>query len=81
MRAASIFALPLLLSVAAFGQSSPSIVPQIVDIPSGNLRLKGYFWQPAGSGPFPAEGHNFLYLGGPQWEPDAFKFLDDHVKR
>jgi carboxymethylenebutenolidase len=54
MRASSIFALPLLLSLAAFGQSSQSIVPQIVDIPSGNLRLKGYFWQPAGPGPFPA---------------------------
>lgn len=25
-------------------------------------------------------GHNFLYLGIPQWEPDVFKFLDDFVK-
>jgi dipeptidyl aminopeptidase/acylaminoacyl peptidase len=27
------------------------------------------------------EGHNFLYLGIPQWEPDVFKFLDEHVRR
>lgn len=26
------------------------------------------------------EGHNFLYLGIPQWEPDVFKFLDDYAK-
>lgn len=44
----------LLLSVAGFAQSSQPIAPQIVDIPSGNLRLRAYFWKPAGSGPFPA---------------------------
>ena len=27
------------------------------------------------------DGHNFLYLGIPQWEPDVFGFLDEHVKR
>jgi carboxymethylenebutenolidase len=27
------------------------------------------------------EGHNFLYLGIPQWEPDVFNFLDKYVKR
>jgi dienelactone hydrolase len=27
------------------------------------------------------DGHNFLYLGIPQWEPDVFKFLDEYVKR
>jgi dipeptidyl aminopeptidase/acylaminoacyl peptidase len=26
------------------------------------------------------EGHNFLYLGIHQWEPDVFKFLDDYTK-
>jgi len=27
------------------------------------------------------EGHNFLYPGIPQWEPDVFKFLDEYIKR
>ena len=27
------------------------------------------------------EGHNFLYLGIPQWEHDVFEFLDEYVKR
>ena len=27
------------------------------------------------------DGHNFLYLGIPQWEPDVFKFLDEYAKR
>ena len=27
------------------------------------------------------DGHNFLYLGIPQWEHDVFEFLDQHVKR
>lgn len=26
------------------------------------------------------EGHNLLYLAIPQWEADAFKFLDDYVR-
>jgi len=26
------------------------------------------------------DGHNFLYLGIPQWEHDVFGFLDEHVK-
>jgi len=29
----------------------------------------------------PDDGHNFLYLGIPQWEHDVFGFLDEHVKR
>jgi dienelactone hydrolase len=29
----------------------------------------------------PDDGHNFLYLGILQWEPDVFKFLDEYVKR
>jgi len=27
------------------------------------------------------DGHNFLYLGIPQWEHDVFEFLDEHLKR
>jgi dienelactone hydrolase len=27
------------------------------------------------------DGHNVLYLAIPQWEPDVFKFLDEHVRR
>jgi len=27
------------------------------------------------------DGHNFLYLGIPQWEHDVFEFLDQHTKR
>ncbi len=27
------------------------------------------------------DGHNFLYLGIPQWEDDVFAFLDEHLKR
>lgn len=26
------------------------------------------------------QGHNFIYLGIPQWERDVFSFLDEHVK-
>jgi dienelactone hydrolase len=29
----------------------------------------------------PDDGHNFLYLGIPQWQHDVFGFLDEHVKR
>jgi dienelactone hydrolase len=44
----------LLFSAWAFGQSTPSIVPQTVEFRSGKLHLKGYLWKPVGSGPFPA---------------------------
>jgi carboxymethylenebutenolidase len=27
------------------------------------------------------DGHNFLYIGIPQWEHDVFGFLDEHLKR
>ena len=27
------------------------------------------------------DGHNFLYLGIPQWEHDVFRFLNEHMKR
>jgi dienelactone hydrolase len=59
MKTAHFFAFVLLLVSApvpvAFGQiSEQSIAPQIVEIPSGNLRLKAFLWKPAGRGPFPA---------------------------
>jgi len=49
----------LLLSIAAFAQSPPSsiqqaVAAQIVEVPSGAVHLKAYFWKPAGPGPFPA---------------------------
>jgi carboxymethylenebutenolidase len=39
------------VSAAAFAQS---VAPQIVEFPSGKLRLKAFLWKPAGPGPFPA---------------------------
>lgn len=52
-------AFALLLSNAAVAQSSsPSnrqiASAQIVEVRSGTLHLKAYFWKPAGPGPFPA---------------------------
>jgi carboxymethylenebutenolidase len=35
-------------------QQSPSFAPTSMIIPSGDLRLGGLLWMPAGSGPFPA---------------------------
>ena len=54
MRACCRFACVLVLSLSALSQSTPSMVPQTVEFPSGKLRLKGYLWKPAGTGPFPA---------------------------
>jgi carboxymethylenebutenolidase len=54
MRTRLPLALILLLSSAAFGQSPQPITPQTVEIRSGSLRLKAFFWKPAGPGPFPA---------------------------
>jgi dienelactone hydrolase len=50
-------ALQLQFPVAAIAQAvSPptSPAPQIVDVRSDALHLKGYFWKPSGPGPFPA---------------------------
>jgi dienelactone hydrolase len=53
-------AFALLLSSAVFGQSSPAstqqqaISPEIAEVTSGSLQLKGYMWRPNGRGPFPA---------------------------
>jgi carboxymethylenebutenolidase len=44
----------LLLSLCAVGQSMRSMTPQVVEFPSGKLRLTAYLWKPAGTGPFPA---------------------------
>jgi dienelactone hydrolase len=43
-----------LTSVAMASEEIPSIAPDTVVVPSGKLRLKAFFWKPAGSGPFPA---------------------------
>jgi carboxymethylenebutenolidase len=40
-------------------------------------RLKVY--PPVGQ--TPDDGHSFLYLGVPTWEPDVFPFLDEHLGR
>jgi carboxymethylenebutenolidase len=44
----------LLLSLSAVGQVTQSMVPQILEFPSGKLHLKAYLWKPVGPGPFPA---------------------------
>ena len=57
MKTIVLLALALQLSTAAHAQTgSPAtpLAPQIVEVRSGNLRLKAYFWKPAGPGPFPA---------------------------
>jgi carboxymethylenebutenolidase len=58
MKTILVLALALQLSAVALAQtvapSAPLAAPQIVDVRSGELHLKGYFWKPAGPGPFPA---------------------------
>lgn len=58
MKTIIVLALALQLSAVALAQtvssSAPPAAPQIADVPSGELHLKGYFWKPAGPGPFPA---------------------------
>ena len=58
MKTLLVSAFALLLAGAAVAQSSPSAVqvasPQIVEVRSGALNLKAYFWKPAGPDPFPA---------------------------
>jgi dienelactone hydrolase len=53
-----VLALALGLPAASLAQtvplSTPPALPQIAEVHSGELILKGYFWKPAGSGPFPA---------------------------
>jgi carboxymethylenebutenolidase len=59
MKALLVTAFALLLSSAALAQtahsSAPLITPpKIVEVRSGAVRLKAYFWLPLGPGPFPA---------------------------
>jgi dienelactone hydrolase len=58
MKTIIVLALALQLSGVALAQtvspSAPPAAPQIADVRSGELHLKGYFWKPAGPGPFPA---------------------------
>jgi carboxymethylenebutenolidase len=58
MKTIVVLALALHLSAVALAQtvstSAPLAAPQIADVRSGELHLKGYFWKPAGPGPFPA---------------------------
>src|SRR5438477_1069019 len=58
MKTIIVLALALQLSAVAVAQtvspSAPTAAPQIADVRSGELHLKGYFWKPAGPGPFPA---------------------------
>jgi carboxymethylenebutenolidase len=43
-----------LLAPAAIDQFSQPTALQVVEIRSGDLCLKAFFWRPQGSGPFPA---------------------------
>jgi carboxymethylenebutenolidase len=58
MKTIIVLALALQLSAVALAQtvspSAPPAAPQIADVHIGELHLKGYFWKPAGPGPFPA---------------------------
>ena len=58
MKMIIVLALALQLSAVALAQtvspSTPPTAPQIADVRSGEVHLKGYFWKPAGPGPFPA---------------------------
>jgi len=57
MKTIIVLALALRLSAVALAQtvspSAPPAAPEIADVRSGELHLKGYFWKPAGPGPFP----------------------------
>src|SRR5215470_383618 len=56
MKTIIVLALALQLSAVALAQtvSTPPIDPQILEVRSDQLYLKGFFWKPAGAGPFPA---------------------------
>ena len=54
MRTRGFLAFALVLSSVAFAPPSPSAGPEIVVVPSGNLRLKGFLWRPTSSSPSPA---------------------------
>jgi carboxymethylenebutenolidase len=54
MRTRSFLSFALLLSSVAFSPRSTSTEPEIVVVPGGSLRLKGYLWRPTTSLPSPA---------------------------
>ena len=54
MRIQVLVACFLLSWLPAPGQTTPPMVPQAIEFPSGKLHLKAYLWKPAGPGPFPA---------------------------
>jgi carboxymethylenebutenolidase len=54
MRTRFFLSFALLLFTVGFGPRSTSRGPEIVVVPSGNLRLKGFLWRPTSSSPSPA---------------------------
>lgn len=58
MKLIVLLVLALQLSALALAQtlssSAPPATPQIANVRSGEVHLKGYFWKPVGRGPFPA---------------------------
>lgn len=54
MRIRPFLGFALLLSLTAFGLPSPPAAPEIVVVPSGSLRLRGYLWRPTSPSPSPA---------------------------
>lgn len=58
MKMIIVLALALHLPAIALAQTvsatAPLPAPQIAEVRNGELHLKGYFWKPAGPGPFPA---------------------------
>jgi dienelactone hydrolase len=48
------FAFALLLPSLSIAQTAPSLAPQTVTVPSGNLSLKAILWRPVGNGALPA---------------------------
>jgi dienelactone hydrolase len=68
----------MLLTGVAVGDPSRSPAPQIVNIRSGNLQLKGYLWMPSGRGPFPAVLFNHGRSDSPQqhWQKQNMTLTD-----
>jgi carboxymethylenebutenolidase len=57
----------IVICIPAFSQD-PVQKPDTVTFQSGNLRLKGLLWKPAGKGPFPA----VMYNHGSEARPEKF---------
>ena len=75
MRILFLLALALSTSSAMFAQGAPKPAPQTVEIPSGNLRLKGLLWKPQGPGPFPAVVFNHGRSDTPQLHSRQLKLM------